>query len=734
MQLSNYSFGFGLKVAGMVVFFCFLAMAQQTLSEISGVVIDPTGALIPGALVRIKNKNTGVEQQVRTNEEGRYKASVPVGLYDLTVEIPGFKRMEVSDVAVVLGQSKSINFAIGMREPSESLALPPPPQPPPQPPPGNAGGSVSAGGPGAKEGAGADWKGPAAGFTRVELTWNAWAEPASPTPSFSPVPFLEPQDKSYSLVLDLAALAYGDGSDLFHRSARDTLRDWVLKSNAPDVDLKLLIIPDERFFKTTSRIVTLRIDLKRLRQAFKSGVDVSRDPFEMLRENATRDFSFGRVQINLRTLGQEGTGSVAIALWADGVMPVDELSIPLCVASNAEAAKKCEIRQSLQDSLSGIDPVRAAAQREASALRPDAALHFIELDSSTQVGIFRDNAWPEGQFVSWRLAKSAKATRQYLQQTLLHDFDEALTDSDLSLVGLQLYNLLFPTPDAADAQKAFADFIRRNRDRKDPANPPSIFVRMLSDDNDDPPFLIPLGVMVHDFDGKEDFLGFHFRIQTPLEIQDYQPYSKCIGSWVVVAPPANASGVPSELNEARAHFSDWFKTWNLEPISGMRPFIDWARQNVSETNPVSLFILAHQDSNSLFYGPSPRLGSELIVRRFKTPSVAVVNGCATGAPGSSLIVQKLNSRGVSAVIATAGKVDRHLAGDFFSVLGDFLTRNPAGREYPLGVAHFLTLQKLRNMTPASSNSAYGAKVLAYELLGNSSLRICSPPRRSRKPS
>lgn len=704
MQLSHYNFSSGLKVGGVIVLLCLLVMAQKRVTQITGRVTDGDGVPISDVRLTIRNKRTGVEQEVITDRSGIFKASVRSGVYQVTVDMP-WEQATKSDVVVSLGESKTVNFKL-KRVDSRPLfdGFPP------------SGTRHSR----AKETG-------SAGFTQAELTWNAWAEPAFPTPSFSPVPFLEPSGKSYSLILDLAALAYGDGPNLFHRVAGEALKDWVLKSNAPDVNLKLLIIPDEKFFKTANRIETLHIDLNRLRQAFNNGVDVPLNPFELLRANATRDFSFGRVQINLRTLGREGTGSVGIALWADGVMPVDELSIPLCVASNAEAAKNCETRQSLQDSLAGIDPVRAAAQRDASSLKPDGALHFIELDSTTEVGIFRDNAWPEGQFVSWRLAQSAKATRQYLQQTLLHDFDAAATDSDLSFVGLELYNLLFP-PEATEARKAFAEFIQRYQDRKDPADPPSIFVRMLSDDNEDPPFLIPLGVMVHDFDGQRDFVGFHFRIQTPLEIQDYQPYSKCIGGWVVVAPPANASGVPKELNDARAHFSDWFNTWDLKPLDGMAPFINWASLNVSEPDPVSLFILAHQDSNSLYYQNSPRLGAALIVRRFQTPSIAVVNGCSTGAPGSSLIVQKLNARGVSAVIATAAKVDPDLAGDFFVVLGYFLTQNAAGKEYPLGIAHYLTLQKLRGM-PQTSASPYGAKVLAYELLGNSNLRICSPPRR-----
>ena len=569
-----------------------------------------------------------------------------------------------------------------------------------------------------------------AGITRVDLTWNAWAEPESPTPSFMPATFLEP-DKDYQLVLDLAALVYDDAPGIYSRAARAQLKDWLLKSTAPDVNLKLFIIPDERFFRTVKRTETLPIDLRRLRRALNKGFELPKTPVAMLQNNSESDFKFGRVQINLRTLDQEGMGSVAIAMWANGVMPVDELSIPLCVASTAEAAKNCRVQMTLHDSLSGIDPLRAAAQQDAFALKSDAALHFIELDDSTQIGVFRDNSWPEDKYVSWRLNRSADGTRQYLQQTLLPAFDRAPNRADLLPVGSELYSLLFPTS-AREARQAFAEFIARSRERREPGNPPSIFVRMLSADSEEPPFLIPLGMMVHDIGGNRDFLGFHFRIQTPLQIQDYQPYSKCIGSWVVLAPRAGASGVPPELNDARARFANWYETWQFKPINDMRAFIQWAQQNVSETDPISLFILAHQDSNSLYFEDSPRLGSAGIERTFKTPSVAVVNGCATGAPGSSEIVQKLNERGVSAVIATAAKVDRHLAGDFFSVLGRYLTGNPEGREHSLGVAHFLTLQALQRMTPPDSRVEYGPKVLAYELMGNSSLRVCSPPRKPRR--
>ena len=74
---------------------------------------------------------------------------------------------------------------------------------------------------------------------------------------------------------------------------------------------------------------------------------------------------------------------------------------------------------------------------------------------------------------------------------------------------------------------------------------------------------------------------------------------------------------------------------------------------------------------------------------------------------------------MSAVIATAAKVEPPLAGDFFAKLANYLTKDPAGKQPPLEVAHFLTLQELRRMAPDANTYPYGAKVLAYELLGNS---------------
>ena len=48
-----------------------IAFAQAD-GRFAGVVLDPSGAVVPGATVIVKNERTGEERTVVTNAEGRY--------------------------------------------------------------------------------------------------------------------------------------------------------------------------------------------------------------------------------------------------------------------------------------------------------------------------------------------------------------------------------------------------------------------------------------------------------------------------------------------------------------------------------------------------------------------------------------------------------------------------------------------------------------------------------------
>src|SRR5215475_360096 len=69
----------------------FFFVYGQTTASLRGVISDPTGAVIPGAVVSLANTGTGFKRQSLTNEEGVYQfLQAPPGTYQVTVEKTGF--------------------------------------------------------------------------------------------------------------------------------------------------------------------------------------------------------------------------------------------------------------------------------------------------------------------------------------------------------------------------------------------------------------------------------------------------------------------------------------------------------------------------------------------------------------------------------------------------------------------------------------------------------------------
>ena len=71
---------------------------------ISGTVVDPTGAIIPGATVKAVNESTGATIVVTSNGQGEFQVSnVPLGAYSVTLTASGFGAVTMSHVNVVAG-------------------------------------------------------------------------------------------------------------------------------------------------------------------------------------------------------------------------------------------------------------------------------------------------------------------------------------------------------------------------------------------------------------------------------------------------------------------------------------------------------------------------------------------------------------------------------------------------------------------------------------------------------
>src|SRR5262245_12793348 len=80
----------------VVVVLCLPVVAvAQDRGSIAGIVMDSTGAIVPGVDVITKNTGTGVNHTAKTGEDGTYTlVYLPVGTYTVSTEKAGFRRTE----------------------------------------------------------------------------------------------------------------------------------------------------------------------------------------------------------------------------------------------------------------------------------------------------------------------------------------------------------------------------------------------------------------------------------------------------------------------------------------------------------------------------------------------------------------------------------------------------------------------------------------------------------------
>lgn len=89
------------------------AAAQRTSATLRGTVTDATRALVPGATVTVANPDTGFTQTAVTNEFGVYSFSqLPVGKYQLKVELQGFKTATRHDIVLAVADARDIDIEL----------------------------------------------------------------------------------------------------------------------------------------------------------------------------------------------------------------------------------------------------------------------------------------------------------------------------------------------------------------------------------------------------------------------------------------------------------------------------------------------------------------------------------------------------------------------------------------------------------------------------------------------
>lgn len=97
-----------------------LVARQSTTATITGTVSDPSGAVLPGVNIQVVNEGTALTRSTVTNESGNYTVPLlPVGVYRLEAELPGFRKEIRRGITLQVDQRAREDLVLSVGQVSE---------------------------------------------------------------------------------------------------------------------------------------------------------------------------------------------------------------------------------------------------------------------------------------------------------------------------------------------------------------------------------------------------------------------------------------------------------------------------------------------------------------------------------------------------------------------------------------------------------------------------------------
>ncbi len=101
-----------------------LVFAQTSMATILGTVRDTSGALVPGVSITVKHTESGLTRTVVSSERGSYNVPLlPVGAYEITTTMPGFKQEVRSGINLVVGQEAVVDLTLEVGANAEQVTV-----------------------------------------------------------------------------------------------------------------------------------------------------------------------------------------------------------------------------------------------------------------------------------------------------------------------------------------------------------------------------------------------------------------------------------------------------------------------------------------------------------------------------------------------------------------------------------------------------------------------------------
>src|SRR3984893_12417060 len=112
-----------LKLAGCLLLLMLPLSPQSDRGTITGTIADPAGAVVANAPIEVRNLETGAVYNVGSSATGNYVVQVPAGTYQLTVNVPGFKKYVRQSTAVPVEQTLRIDVSLEVGSNTESVTV-----------------------------------------------------------------------------------------------------------------------------------------------------------------------------------------------------------------------------------------------------------------------------------------------------------------------------------------------------------------------------------------------------------------------------------------------------------------------------------------------------------------------------------------------------------------------------------------------------------------------------------
>src|ERR1700730_14408119 len=99
-------------------------LGQSNQGSIAGNVLDSMGAAVPHAAVVAKNREAGFISTAESSAAGSYRfPAVPLGSYDVSVQMAGFKAANYSGVLVQVNTVSTLDITLEVGSSSEQVTV-----------------------------------------------------------------------------------------------------------------------------------------------------------------------------------------------------------------------------------------------------------------------------------------------------------------------------------------------------------------------------------------------------------------------------------------------------------------------------------------------------------------------------------------------------------------------------------------------------------------------------------